>query len=57
MAFYRESMFRRIVPNLKRSGLLSDRIRPRYAELGLLRWESEKSAPDLSAADLLDEGT
>lgn len=54
MAFYRESMFRRIVPNLKRSGLLSDRIRPRYAELGLLRWESEKSAPDLTAADLLD---
>ncbi len=57
MAFYRESMFRRIVPNLKRSGLLSERIRPRYAELGLLRWESEKAAPDLSAADLLDEGT
>lgn len=54
MAFYRESMFRRIVPNLKRSGLLSDRIKPRYAELGLLRWEAEKSAPDLTAADLLD---
>jgi hypothetical protein len=55
MAFYRESMFRRIVPNLKRTGLLTDRIRPRYAELGLLAFEHEKAAPDLTASDLLGE--
>jgi hypothetical protein len=55
MSFYRESMFRRIVPNLKRTGLLTDRIRPRYAALGLLAFEHEKAAPDLTAADLLGE--
>lgn len=55
LGFYRESMFKRIVPNLKRIGLLSDRIRPRYAELGLLAFEHDKSAPDLTASDLLDE--
>ena len=55
LGFYRESMFRRIVPNLKRIGLLSDRIRPRYAELGLLEFEHDRAAPDLTATDLLDD--
>ncbi len=54
MGFFRKTMFRRIVPNLKRIGLLSDRIRPAYAELGLLEWENEKAAPDLTAKDLLE---
>ena len=47
-------MFRRIIPNLKRIGLLTERVRPRYAELGLLEFESGKSAPELSAQDLLE---
>ncbi len=53
MGRFRRSMFRRIVPNLKRIGLLSDRIRAHYAELGLLDFEHEKAAPDLTAEDLL----
>ena len=44
---------RRIVPNLRRIGLLSDRVRPYYDQLGLLVWEQGKAAPDLTAADLL----
>src|SRR4051812_43094674 len=31
MSIFRRTMFRRIVPNLKRIGLLSDRVRGRYA--------------------------
>lgn len=50
---FRVNMFRRIVPNLKRIGLLSERIRPYYAELGLLVWENEKAAPEVDAAELL----
>ncbi len=53
MAFFRTNMFRRIVPNLRRIGLLSDRVRPYYAQMGLLVWENDKAAPDLTAADLL----
>jgi hypothetical protein len=55
MALFRETMFRRIVPNLKAIGLLSDRIRPRYEKEGLLRYENEKSAPELTAEDLLSD--
>ena len=53
MRSFRQTMFQRIVPNLKRIGLISDRIRPHYASLGLLVYEGEKAAPDLSASDLL----
>ena len=44
---------RRLVPNLKRINLMSDRIRPHYAALGLLEFENEKAAPDLSASELI----
>jgi hypothetical protein len=50
---FRSTMFRRIVPNLKRINLLSDRMRPHYASLGLLDWENERAAPDLTADELL----
>jgi hypothetical protein len=53
MARFRETLFRRVIPNLKRIGLLSPRIRPHYQALGLLAWEHERAAPDLSAQDLL----
>lgn len=56
MGFFRQTMFKRIIPNLKRIGLLSDRIRPRYEAIGLLAYENERAAPDLTARDLLDEG-
>jgi hypothetical protein len=55
MAMFRRTMFKRIVPNLKRIGLLSDRVRPRYASLGLLEYEHGPAAPDLSARDLIED--
>jgi hypothetical protein len=53
MRLFRETMFERIVPNLKRIGLLPERLRPHYEEIGLLVWEGGKAAPDLTADDLL----
>ena len=55
MALFRGTMFKRIVPNLKRIGLLSDRTRPRYAEAGLLQYEHLRAAPELTAKDLLED--
>ncbi len=55
MRNFRRTMFRRLVPNLKRINLMSDRIRPHYAALGLLEFENEKAAPDLSAAELIHD--
>tara|TARA_R110002072_G_scaffold102141_1_gene224782 strand:+ start:294 stop:1442 length:1149 start_codon:yes stop_codon:yes gene_type:complete len=54
MARFRHTLFRRIVPNLKRIGLLSERMRPHYAALGLLDYEHGKAAPDLGVDELLD---
>jgi hypothetical protein len=57
MGLFREAMFKRIVPNLKRIGLLPERLRAHYEELGLLVWENGKAAPELTAEDLLEERT
>lgn len=53
MGLFRRTMFRTIIPNVKRIGLLSDRVRPRYAELGILQYESERPATEMSALDWL----
>jgi hypothetical protein len=37
---FQKLLFSRIVPNLKRLGLLEGRLRPRFAELGILEYES-----------------
>ena len=55
MQIFRRTMFKRIVPNLKRIGLLSERVRARYAGIGLLQFEHMPAAPDLTAQDLLDD--
>ena len=55
MTIFRRTMFRRIIPNLKRIGLLSDRVRSHYNELGLLAFENNKAAPELTQSDLLDQ--
>ena len=57
MAIFRRSMFKRIVPNLKRIGLLSDRVRSRYDEIGVLGYEGEKAAPELTHRDIMQERT
>ena len=49
MAMFRKTMFKRIIPNLKRIGLLSDRVRPYYQQHGLLEFEHGRAAPELSA--------
>ena len=53
MESFRRMMFRRLVPNLKRIGLLSDRVRPHYEALGILGFEGGKAAPDLTSRDLI----
>ena len=55
MAMFRRTMFKRIIPNLKRIGLLSLRVRSRYAELGLLEYENGPAAPELTARDLIED--
>jgi len=52
MGLFRETMFKRIIPNIKRIGLLSDRVRPWYAEMGLLSYEHEPAATDLTTTEL-----
>jgi rubrerythrin len=53
MREFRRSLFSRLIPNLKAIGLLSDRIRPRYEALGVLQYEGEKAADELTLHDLL----
>ena len=55
MGLFRTTMFKRIIPNLKRIGLLTDRIRPRYAAIGLLAYEHGRPATELTARELLDD--
>ena len=45
---FRNLVFARIIPNLKRIGLLTEKIRPRFDELGLLAFET---LPDDGAID------
>lgn len=37
---FRTFLFERMIPNLKRVGLLTDRIRPKFEELGVLQFEN-----------------
>lgn len=55
MQAFRRAMFKRIVPNLKRIHLMSERVRPHYAAIGLLEWENEKAAPEISVEEMLAE--
>ena len=42
-ATFRNFLFSRVIPNLSRIGLLTDKIRPKFEALGLLEYEN---APD-----------
>jgi hypothetical protein len=55
MAMFRRTMFKRVIPNLKKIGLLSDRVRPKYEALGLLQYESGRDATQLTAKDLVND--
>ncbi len=55
MERFRRMMFKRLIPNLKRINLLSDRIRPHYASLGLLDFEHAKAATEITAEQIIAE--
>jgi hypothetical protein len=55
MSFFRKTMFKRILPNLKRIGLLSERIRPHYDAIGLLEYADGKAAHELTADELVND--
>jgi hypothetical protein len=48
IGLFRELLFERIMPNLKRVGLLTDAVRPKYEALGALKYE------DLAGDVLID---
>ena len=53
MREFRQVMFSRLVPNLRDIGLLTPRIYPAYEKAGLTQYFGGKSAPDLTAEDML----
>lgn len=59
MERFRHLMFGRMVPNLREIGLLSDRIKPHYARVGLEKYFGGVAADQLSGDQMireLDEG-
>jgi hypothetical protein len=50
---FRHVMFSRLVPNLREIGLLTDRIKPHYERVGLMKYFGGTAAPDLTGADLI----
>ena len=46
MTGFRQMLFSKIVPNLKRLGLLTPRVREEYAKIGLLRFEHLKDSTE-----------
>jgi hypothetical protein len=47
MSTFRNLLFQRVIPNLKRIGLLTDKIRPKFEELGILDYESLATDGDI----------
>ena len=46
MVGFRQILFSKIVPNLKRLGLLTPRVRAKFAELDILEFESLPDSTD-----------
>ena len=44
MTGFRQMLFSKIVPNLKRLGLLTPRVRDAYAKIGILQFENQKDS-------------
>jgi hypothetical protein len=49
---FRRMLFARVVPNLKRLGLLSPRVRKAFEELGILQFEDHDTEADDRALGL-----
>jgi len=55
LSTFRDVMFRRMVPNLREIGLLSDRVRPHYEAVGLGQYFEGAAADRLTAQMILDD--
>ena len=49
---FQRLLFSRVMPNLSRIGLLTDKVRPLYDKLGVLEFESHSTDGDISWAEL-----
>ena len=49
---FRSFLFSRVMPNLKRIGLLTESIRPKYEELGILEYENATSDYEIDWAEI-----
>jgi hypothetical protein len=47
MTHFRNLLFQRVIPNLARIGLLTDKIRPKFEELGILEYENLSTDGDI----------
>jgi len=52
---FRQTMFSRLVPNLREIGLITPRILPRYEKVGLLQYMGGLAADRLDGDGLLAE--
>ncbi len=55
MQEFRQTMFTRLVPNLREIGLLTDRIIPRYEEVGLMKYFGGDAADKLTGRGMIAE--
>jgi len=53
---FRHAMFTRMVPNLREIGLMSDRIKPHYDRVGLMKYFGGKAADTVTEEELLGAG-
>ena len=52
MSTFRNLLFQRVIPNLGRIGLLTDNIRPKFEELGILEFENLATDGDIDWSKL-----
>jgi len=52
MSHFRNLLFQRVIPNLARIGLMTDKIRPKFEELGILEYENLANDGDIDWAAL-----
>ena len=49
---FQKLLFQRVMPNLRRIGLLRDSVKKKFDDLGILEFASSKSDADIDWADL-----
>ncbi len=55
MHYFRQTMFKRLVPNLEYIGLLSDRMRQHYADAGLMEFAGGRNATQITGEEMVAE--